>query len=85
MYPADELATMYHRRWTIEMFHADYVEKDNLYRQAGVDYSGGSGVIEAGALVPATHGGPDRRIAMRYVREDRVPPRAGSGQVSLSC
>ncbi len=75
----------YAARWPVEMFHADYVEKDNLYRQASVDYSRGSGVIEAGALVPATHGGSDRRIAMRYVREDRVPPRAGSGQVSLSC
>ena len=73
-YPPEEIALLYRRRWQAEVFHAQCVEKDGLYRGGRWSYSRRNGVAEIGTLVPATQAGKFRRKAMRYVTEDRVPP-----------
>ncbi len=85
LYPAEELASLYQRRWTIEVCQADYDEKDNLYRGGRWAYSSYIGLVEAGPLVPAVQALKFRRKPMRYVREDVVPPRAQRGPISASC
>jgi hypothetical protein len=75
----------YEKRWLIEVCHADYGEKDNLYRGVGWAYSSRTCVIEAGPLVPAVQALGFRRKLMRYVREDVAPPRAQREPISASC
>ena len=82
--PAWVLGLIYRYRWTIEVCRAHYDEKDNLYRGRRWSYSGRSGVVEAGGLVPAVHALGFRRKPMRCVKEDRVPPRAPAGVFSVS-
>ena len=50
---ANERIDWYQIRWLVEVFHADYDEKDNLYRGGRWSYSSRAGVVEAGPLVPA--------------------------------
>jgi hypothetical protein len=71
-------------RWAIEVFHADYDEKDNLYRGGRAAYSCRICVVEAGQLVPAVPALGFRRKAMRSVKEDRVPPRAPPSALNVS-
>ena len=78
--PAWIIALIYRYRWTIEVCHADYDEKDNLYRGGRWAYSSRTCVIEAGPLVPAVQALRFRRKLMRYVREDVVPPAPRASQ-----
>jgi hypothetical protein len=71
-------------RWMIEVCHAHYDEKDDLYRGGRRSYSGRSRIAEVGALVPATQALGVRRKPMRDVREDCVPPRAQPDALSVS-
>ena len=77
-------ATCYRWRWENEVCHADYGEKDNLYRGDRWAYSRRTCAIEAGPLVPAVQALRFRRKLMRYVREDAVP-RAQREPISASC
>jgi len=79
------ILTYYEKRWLIEVCHADYGEKDNLYRGGRWAYISRTCVIEAGPLVPAVQALGFRRKLMRYVREDVVPPRAQREPISASC
>jgi hypothetical protein len=76
---------LYSLRWQIEIFHADYDEKDNLYRGGRWSYSSRICVVEAGALVPAMQALKFRRKSMRSAKEGVVPPRAQRGPISVSC
>jgi hypothetical protein len=85
--PAEMISLIYRFRWTIEIFHAQYGEKDNLYRRKWRSYSGPPGVAEIGALVsamPATPACKFRSKPMRHVTDDRVPPRAQPSPLSVS-
>jgi hypothetical protein len=83
--PAWIIALLYRYRWTIEVFHADYDEKDNLYRVGRWAYSRRAGVVEAGPLVPAAQTLRSRRRLMRSAKEGVVPPRAQSDTISVCC
>ncbi|MGA2502138.1 MAG: hypothetical protein ABSH20_30715, partial [Tepidisphaeraceae bacterium] len=80
-----QTAKFYRLRWGVEIFHADYDEKDNLYRGARWPYSSRACVVEAGALVPAMQALKFRRNLMRSAKEGVVPPRAQRGPISMSC
>jgi hypothetical protein len=84
--PADLIALGYRYRWTIEIFHAQYDEKDNLYRRKWQSYIGPPRVAEVGTLVPATPATPafkHRSKPMRHVTDDFVPPRAQRSFLSV--
>jgi hypothetical protein len=72
-------------RQSPEVFHADYDEKDNLYRGGRWPYSSRTCVAKAGALVPAMQALKFRRNLMRSAKEGVVPPRAQRGPISMSC
>jgi hypothetical protein len=80
-----EIVELYDLRWQIEVLHAQYGEKDNLYRGDRWSYSSRACVVKAGPLVPAVQALRSRRNHMRYVREDRIPPRAHRGSISECC
>jgi hypothetical protein len=75
----------YERRWVVEVFQADYDEKDNLYRGGRWAYSSRACVAEAGPLVPAAQTLRSRRRFMRSAKEGVVPPRAQSAAISVCC
>jgi hypothetical protein len=83
--PAWIIGLIYRYRWTIEVFHADYDEKDNLYRGGRWAYSSRACVVEAGPLVPAAQTLRSRRSFMRSAKEGVVPPRAQSVTISVCC
>ena len=69
-----QIAALYEHRWAGEVFHADYDEKDNLYRGGRWAYSSRACVVEAGPLVPAMQALRFRRKPMRSAKEGIVPP-----------
>ena len=71
----------YECRWIVELFHADYEEKDNLYRGGRWAYSSRACVVEAGPLVPAAQAQRSRRRFMRSAKEGVIPPRAQSATI----
>jgi hypothetical protein len=71
-------------RWQIEIFHAQYDEKDNLYRRKWPSYIGPPRVAEVGTLVPATPAFKFRSQPMRHVTDDLAPPRAQPALLSVS-
>jgi hypothetical protein len=77
--------TCYRWRWENEIFHADYDEKDNLYRGGRWSYSSRACVVEAGPLVPAAQAHRSRRRSMRSAKEGVVPPRVQSAAISVCC
>ena len=84
-YTREDLAQLYRQRWMAEVFHADYDEKDNLYRGGQRSYSSRTCVVEAGPLVPAAQIHRSRRRFMRSAKEGVVPPRAWNATISVCC
>jgi hypothetical protein len=82
---ARTIALLYRYRWQVEAFHADYDEKDNLYRGDQWSYSSRACVVEAGQLVPAAQTHRSRRRFMRSAKEGIVPPRAENATISVCC
>ena len=83
--PLSRAGQFYRWRWENEVFHADYDEKDNLYRGGRRSYSSRTCVVEAGPLVSAMQALKFRRKSMRSAKEGVVPPRAQCGPISVSC
>jgi hypothetical protein len=84
-YSREDLGDLYRERWNVEVFHAQCVEKDNLYRGDRWAYSSRACVVEAGPLVPAAQTLRFRRRCMRSAKEGVVPPRAQSVTISACC
>jgi hypothetical protein len=85
--PAEIISLLYRYRWTIEIFRAQYDEKDNLYRRKWRSYIGPPRVAEVGTLVPASPAMPAFKLRskpMRHVTDDLVPPRAQRSFLSVS-
>jgi hypothetical protein len=82
---ACERIAWYECRWIIEVFHADYDEKDNLYRGGRWAYSSRACVVETGPLVPAAQTLRSGRKFMRSAKEGVVPPRAQNAAISVCC
>jgi len=81
----EDAGVLYEMRWGIEVFQADYDEKDNLYRGGRWAYSNRACVAEAGPLVPAAQALRSRRRFMRSAKEGVVPPRAQNAAISVCC
>jgi hypothetical protein len=80
-----QIGALYEHRWEGEVFHADYDEKDNLYRGGRWAYSSRACVVEAGPLVPAAQTLRSRRRLMRSAKEGVIPPRAQNATISVCC
>lgn len=74
--PAEVVAALYQRRWTIETTQADCTSSDRWVGTVRIGYHRRDGVARAGRVVPATPGRPHRRSRMPAPTRRPAPPRA---------